>query len=178
MDGSAPVTTDAGGTSALDATTPGDASVAPPDGSHPSGDATSSLPDASGAPDVVPDRGSEDGGIRCGSGATAIFCADPNPECCLVLDDAGGDPSYSCVASESDCNGYGIACATDNDCDGTDVCCFFSSGIKCDSEGATACNNKLVCDPSGSSDQCPSGQKCTVAYILADGFVLPYDGCH
>jgi len=74
--------------------------------------------------------------------------------------------------------GYPIECASDNDCSGNDVCCFFSSGIKCDSNDT--CNSSpLVCDPTvPASEQCASGQKCSAGNLTRDGYTLPYSSCN
>jgi hypothetical protein len=129
-------------------------------------------------PDVIPDRGPSNG-LRCGSGASAIFCAAPTDLCCLTFDDAGS-PSYACVSDTTACTpGYPIACASDNDCAGSDVCCFYNSGIKCEPENTPSCAAALVCDPGApaSDEECNTGQTCDVAYLL-NGFPLPYDGCN
>lgn len=154
----------------------GDTTTTVPDGSQ-SQDG-GSLRDTSPPPaDVVPDRGPSDG-IRCGE---QFFCGNSTPECCVFDDGGTGSASYQCTASLTDCNnngGYGIACASDNDCNGSDICCIFSSGIKCDSEGASACNGKTICDPDGSTDQCSTGQKCTgTATLPADGVPIAYSVC-
>ena len=136
---------------------------------------TDAPPDA--IPDVSPDQGPSNG-TRCGPAASAVFC--PLPEvCCLTFDDAGS-ASYACGSSASSCvngGGYSIACTTNNDCNGSDICCFYSSSIKCEPQNTGSCT-ALVCDPSGPSDQCPTGQKCTVAYIIGSNYTLPYYGCH
>ena len=165
--------TDAGGSSSGgDSAPPADAPAesAPLDATPPD-----APPDA--IPDVVPDRGPSSG-TRCGTVGSALFCALPDV-CCLTLDDAGG-ASYACGSSASTCaggGGYAIACATNNDCNGTDVCCFYNSAIKCEPVNTGSCANVLVCDPAGPSDQCPTGQKCTIAYV-ENGYTLPYYGCH
>ncbi len=133
------------------------------------------VPDA--VADVVPDRGSPDG-VRCGSGASEIFCSSPARFCCLTLD--AGASTYSCAASASDCSGYSIECASDNDCSGSDVCCFYASGIKCEPENTSSCAKALVCDPSApaSENQCNTGQTCSIAWVLDDAGTLPYFGCN
>jgi hypothetical protein len=143
-------------------------------------DVTTPLADA--PPDVIPDVAADRGpstGIRCGTGPTEIFCTAPEV-CCLTLDDAG-TASYACLSNASSCPGYPIACATNGDCNGTYVCCFYMSGIKCEPYSTTnsggSCENVIVCDPNGPSDQCPGGQTCTIAYI-ENNFTLPYYGCH
>ena len=137
------------------------------------------VPDA--LPDALPDATSDGAspvGVRCGGGsAPTIYCVDPSPMCCLTLDDAGS-ASYACVGSATDCSGYPIACASDNDCAGSDVCCFYNSGIKCESDTTASCT-KLVCnagDPA-SDDECNAGQTCTPDVYSENGYPLPYDGC-
>jgi hypothetical protein len=157
---------DASGTSGGDSAAPGDATTAgTPDGST-----------LDAALDVVPDRGSPDG-IRCGPIPSEIFCSDPTPTCCLVLDDTGA-ASYSCQSGAGACAGYPVACATNNDCPGSEVCCFYNSGIKCEAETTASCANVLVCQQGGPADQCPEGQTCSINYDIDGGFTLPYNGCH
>jgi hypothetical protein len=158
-----------------DATSPGDA-VADTSLFDATVDAPLDAPDA--IPDVALDRGPSNG-TRCGPAASAIFCPLPQV-CCLTLDEAGSSASYACGSSASSCGGgggYSIACTTNNDCNGSDICCFYSSSIKCEPQNTGSCT-ALVCDPSGPADQCPTGQKCTVAYIIGNNYALPYYGCH
>jgi hypothetical protein len=125
-------------------------------------------------PDAPPDTSDDQAaptGVRCGSGASEIFCTAP-ATCCLVYDDAGAT-SYSCAASAGACAGYPIACATNNDCSGSDVCCFYHTGIKCESDTNPTCTS-LVCDPSGPADQCNAGQTCDAGFIDAG---LAYHVC-
>lgn len=166
-----------------DDATLGDVAPPPaPDGPQDTSPSSDGMPPADSPPDVIADVVLDRGpstGIRCGSGASEIFCTYPEV-CCLNLDDAG-TATYECRSSASSCPGYPIACATNGDCVGSEVCCFYNSGIKCEPQTASnpggSCENSLVCDPSGPSDQCPTGQQCMIAYI-ENNYTLPYDGCH
>jgi hypothetical protein len=114
-------------------------------------------------------------GIRCGGGTAPIIgCAGATPECCEIADDAG-NVSYQCRANAGACEGYPIGCTTNTECSGSSVCCHFGSSIKCEPQSSCP-NNSLVCDPNGPTDQCPSGWKCSVAFVNG-GTTLPYFGC-
>jgi hypothetical protein len=133
---------------------------------------TDGPPALADAADAAPDQGPLTG-IRCGGGSSAVGCQPASPVCCAELE--AGSASYVCDTTTAACSGYPILCATNNDCSGTDVCCHYDSAIKC--VGETVCANaSLVCDPSGPSDQCPSGWSCNVAFTNGST-TLPYYGC-
>jgi hypothetical protein len=112
-------------------------------------------------------------GIRCGGDPYPVVGCTGTKLCCQEIDDAG-NPNYVCTGTSS-CDGYPIACASNADCGGSDVCCHFSSGTKC--ENASVCSNgSLVCEPTGPSDQCPPGWKCTGS-VVDDGTPAPYFVC-
>jgi len=152
------------------------------DGTAPGGDAGSLIIDGAALIDAAPADASFDAqpdqgpvsGIRCGGGSSpTIGCGPDAPVCCLVLD--AGSASYTCQNDTADCDGYPILCATNNDCSGSDVCCHYASSIKCVGE-STCPNASLVCDPSGASDECPTGWTCSVAFT-SGSYGLPYYGC-
>ncbi len=170
-DGAPPTTLEDAGSGPADATIAVDAS----DGAAPGSPETSTPTDARPGPDAA-DASADTGpiiGIRCGGGSSPAMGCNADPVCCLDVD--ASPATYTCETDAAACGGYPIECATYNDCPGSDVCCRFASAIKCVAENACS-NDALVCDPSGSSDQCPSGWKCNVAFT--DGtYTLPYYGC-
>jgi hypothetical protein len=115
----------------------------------------------------------DDGAVRCGGGCFApTSCSGATPVCCQTQD-ATGELTFTCAASEAACSGYSIDCVNENDCSGNGVCCHYSTHTIC----ATSCtgNQDIACLP-GSADDCPAGKKCDVVAKNGDAAV-PYYLC-
>ena len=69
--------------------------------------------------------------------------------------------------------GYAIDCVNENDCSGSDVCCHYTSHTVC----AQSCTSgaDIACLP-GSTDDCPTGKKCSVPVTDGDA-AAPYYTC-
>jgi hypothetical protein len=147
-------------------------------------DGDSSSPNESGsksAPsDGAPTEGATDlsigppsPGTRCGQSESSLYCASPQV-CCVTVKNSL--LTYSCEDAVG-CSppAYSIECALDEDCHDkqkTPVCCYFSSGIKCEADGTKGC--EPACD--STDPHCSTSQSC-LADTASNGYELPYYSC-
>ncbi|HEY3818983.1 MAG TPA: hypothetical protein VGL81_17555 [Polyangiaceae bacterium] len=120
---------------------------------------------------AVPDASAA--GVRCGGGCEpVVFCTGTTPVCCQTTASTGA-PAFACASSETTCTGYAIDCVNENDCSGSDVCCHYIAHTVC----AASCTSggDIACLP-GSSEDCPTGKKCSVPVMNGDA-AAPYYTC-